>query len=93
MWERHQGIPAKQMGSHDDTAAHCAAAARRSRGGACSDRRSSAPRGLTQTFAGVGGDQKMLDGLDLDMRRGDVTAIMGPSGAGKSTLLYALITR
>lgn len=51
------------------------------------------PGGQTQTFAGVGGDQKMLDGLDLDMRRGDVTAIMGPSGAGKSTLLYALITR
>ncbi|PLS28319.1 ABC transporter ATP-binding protein [Bifidobacterium anseris] len=50
-------------------------------------------RGLTQTFAGAGGDQKVLDGLDLDMRRGDVTAIMGPSGAGKSTLLYALITR
>ncbi len=33
------------------------------------------------------GDRIILDGIDLDIRRGLVTAIMGPSGAGKTTLL------
>jgi phospholipid/cholesterol/gamma-HCH transport system ATP-binding protein len=32
-------------------------------------------------------DKVVLDGLDLGIRRGDVTAIMGPSGTGKTTLL------
>jgi len=32
-------------------------------------------------------DKVVLDGLDLEIRRGDVTAIMGPSGTGKTTLL------
>jgi len=30
---------------------------------------------------------KVFDGLDLDIRRGQVTGIMGPSGTGKTTLL------
>lgn len=30
---------------------------------------------------------KVFDGLDLDIRRGQVTAIMGPSGTGKTTAL------
>ena len=29
----------------------------------------------------------IFDGLDIDIRRGSVTAIMGPSGTGKTTLL------
>ncbi len=29
----------------------------------------------------------LFDGLDMDIRRGGVTAIMGPSGTGKTTLL------
>jgi len=33
------------------------------------------------------GDRAVLDGVDLDIRRGLVTAIMGPSGTGKTTLL------
>ncbi len=33
------------------------------------------------------GSRKIFDGVDLDIRRGQVTAIMGPSGTGKTTLL------
>ena len=47
-------------------------------------------RGLTQSFRTADREQTVLNGLNVDIRRGDFTAIMGPSGAGKSTLLYAL---
>lgn len=33
------------------------------------------------------GQTMIFDGLDIDIRRGSVTAIMGPSGTGKTTLL------
>jgi phospholipid/cholesterol/gamma-HCH transport system ATP-binding protein len=33
------------------------------------------------------GSNLIFDGVDLDIRRGRVTAIMGPSGTGKTTLL------
>jgi len=33
------------------------------------------------------GDRMIFDGVDIDIRRGSVTAIMGPSGTGKTTLL------
>jgi phospholipid/cholesterol/gamma-HCH transport system ATP-binding protein len=33
------------------------------------------------------GQRRIFDGIDLDIRRGLVTAIMGPSGTGKTTLL------
>ncbi len=42
-------------------------------------------RGLTQSFRTADREQTVLNGLDVDIRRGDFTAIMGPSGAGKST--------
>ena len=32
-------------------------------------------------------DRKIFDGIDVDIRRGKITAIMGPSGTGKTTLL------
>ena len=37
------------------------------------------------------GTQKVLDGLDLDIPDGEITAIIGPSGEGKSVLLKHLI--
>ncbi len=37
------------------------------------------------------GSQKVLDGLDLDIPAGQITAIIGPSGEGKSVLLKHLI--
>lgn len=33
------------------------------------------------------GQNRIFDGLDINIRRGGVTAIMGPSGTGKTTLL------
>lgn len=33
------------------------------------------------------GEKKIFDGIDLDIPRGKVSAIMGPSGTGKTTLL------
>jgi phospholipid/cholesterol/gamma-HCH transport system ATP-binding protein len=33
------------------------------------------------------GNRLVFDGVDIDIRRGKITAIMGPSGTGKTTLL------
>ena len=33
------------------------------------------------------GERKILNGVDIDIKRGSVTTIMGPSGTGKTTLL------
>jgi Fe-S cluster assembly ATP-binding protein len=37
------------------------------------------------------GDKQILKGLDLDVRSGEVHALMGPNGSGKSTLANAIM--
>jgi branched-chain amino acid transport system ATP-binding protein/neutral amino acid transport system ATP-binding protein len=39
-------------------------------------------RGLRKSFGAL----RAVDGVNLDLRRGDITGLIGPNGAGKSTL-------
>ncbi|GAB2936497.1 ABC transporter ATP-binding protein [Micromonospora polyrhachis] len=45
-----------------------------------------AVRGLRKSYAG----QPAVDGLDLEVRRGEVFALLGPNGAGKTTTVEIL---
>ncbi|RKQ88407.1 ABC transporter ATP-binding protein [Brockia lithotrophica] len=47
-------------------------------------------RGLRAAYRGPGGSVLALDGVDLDVRRGEIAVLLGPSGSGKSTLLHLL---
>src|SRR6201987_6241184 len=44
-------------------------------------------RGLNKTYRRGGEQIQVLQGLNLDVDKGDFVAFMGPSGSGKTTLL------
>ena len=45
-------------------------------------------KGLKKHY--FGGEVKALDGIDTEIRRGEVVVVIGPSGSGKSTFLRSL---
>src|SRR6202453_3591508 len=47
-------------------------------------------RGLNKTYRRGGEQIQVLQGLNLDVDKGDFVAFMGPSGSGKTTLLNLL---
>ncbi|GAA2741604.1 ABC transporter ATP-binding protein [Kitasatospora cinereorecta] len=49
-------------------------------------------RGLVKTYRGARGTDgvRANDGIDLDVRRGEIFGLLGPNGAGKSTLVRQL---
>jgi lipoprotein-releasing system ATP-binding protein len=46
--------------------------------------------GITRDFGEGEARTRVLRGVDLSLRRGELAALMGPSGSGKSTLLHIM---
>ena len=44
--------------------------------------------GLVKTFDGF----RAVDGIDLEVRQGEIFGVLGPNGAGKTTMLGMLAT-
>ena len=44
-------------------------------------------RNLMKSYGTNKNTQTVLNGIDLDINKGEFVGVMGPSGAGKSTLL------
>ncbi|MFC3087325.1 ABC transporter ATP-binding protein [Tabrizicola soli] len=47
-------------------------------------------RGVTRLYGQGAAEVRALDGVDLDIARGEFVAIMGPSGSGKSTAMNVI---
>ena len=45
-------------------------------------------KGLVRTFGPV----RAVDGVDLEVHRGEIFGFLGPNGAGKTTVIRMLIT-
>jgi len=47
-------------------------------------------RGITKSYGRGAAAVQALAGIDLEIRRGEMLALVGPSGSGKSTLMHVL---